>query len=91
MSNVNIIKQDGTPVDDERPEEEPETPTPMEDLKSIAEDINEGLQGFRKFRNSIIFKVGIVAVAIKVIDVAGKIILENQRLKAEAKKQEDDE
>lgn len=88
MSEVKIITQQGEPV--EEPEDAHE-PSPAEDIRAIAEDINEGLKGFRKFRNSIILKVGAVAVALKVIDVVGKIVMENQRLKSEAKKQEDEQ
>lgn len=87
-----IIKQDGSPVDDEPKVDEDEisAQTPVEDLKALAEDVQEGLdkatKAAKKFRDGFLFKVGIIAVAIKAIDVAGKIILENQRLKAEAKK-----
>jgi hypothetical protein len=77
-----IITQQGTPVDDKTTEEESETLNPTDDLRAIAEDINDGIKGFRKFRNSIILKIGIVVVAIKTIDVVGKIVLENQRMKA---------
>lgn len=86
-----IITQQGDPV--EAADEKVEEPSPAEDLRAIAEDINEGLneglKGLRRFRNSIILKVGAVAVALKVIDVVGKIVMENQRLKA--KPRQDDE
>lgn len=78
--SAKIITQEGTPVDG-CPEEN-EEPTLAEDLRALAEDVNEGLVGFRKFRNSAILKIGIVAVAIKVVGVVGQIIIENQRLKA---------
>lgn len=84
-----IITQEGAPVDD-KPEGEEDVFSTFEPLEDIAKEINEGVAGLRKFKNSIIVKVGIVAVALKVIDVAGKIIMENQRLKADSKKQDEE-
>jgi t-SNARE complex subunit (syntaxin) len=85
-----IITQQGEPVDDTSSDKESEIPAPpIEDIRAAIKDINEGVRGFRKIRNSIILKFGIVLVTIKVVDVAGKIIMENQRLKA--KPQQEDE
>ena len=85
---IKIITQEGAPVND-LPEEEDEV---LEEIKeTLAKEINEGIAGFRKFKNSIIIKVGVVAVAIKLLDVAGKIIMENQRLKADSKKQDEEQ
>lgn len=87
-----IITQQGDPVS--------ETPEPEEEevidlLDGVAKEINEGIKGFRKFRNGIILKVGVIAVALKVVSVAGQIIIENQRLKATLKdrqqREQDDE
>ena len=78
----NIITQEGTPVDEKPEEDEYEEYSPDDDLRDMAQD---ALKGFRRFKNSIILKVGLVAVAIKVIDVAGRIIIENQRLNAALK------
>lgn len=75
---MRIITQEGAPVDEE-PEESASDPTPEEDIRAIAQDIHKGI---RRFKNSTIIKLGIVAVAIKVVGVAGQIIIENQRLKA---------
>ena len=80
---VQIITQEGTPVDDQ-PEED--ASTFEEEFRETAEDVAKDiLTGFRKFKNSTILKIGIVAVAIKVVGVAGQIIIENQRLKAALK------
>lgn len=80
----NIIKQDGSPVDEEHVEEEP---TPAEDLRAIAEDVEGAVKelhrGAKKFSDGFLFKIGAIAVAIKVIDVIGKIIIEDRRLKSE--------
>lgn len=82
-----IVTQEGAPVD-EMPEETSEHYEGADVFEEAAKEITKGVQGLRKFRNSIIIKVGLVAVALKAIDVAGKIILENQRLRA---KTQDDE
>lgn len=76
-----IITQEGTPVDG-KPEEPAEEYSPEEDIRDIAKDIHKG---FRKFRDSTLIKVGIIAVAIKIVGVAGQVIIENQRLKAALK------
>lgn len=78
-----IITQEGTPVDEEPEEyEEYEEYSPEEDLRNIAKDFTKG---FRKFRDGTLFKIGIIAVAIKVVGVAGQIIIEKQRLNAALK------
>lgn len=83
-----IIKQDGSPVDDET--KKAQGPDPADDIRAIAKDIYDGVKVFRKLRNSFVVKIGVTAVVIKVIDVVGKIIMENQRLKADSKKQDDE-
>lgn len=78
---MRIVRQDGTPVN-EPPEENVDDSFPRpedEDIRAMARDLH---QGFLRFKNSVLFKVGVIAVVIKTIDVAGKIIVENQRLKA---------
>jgi hypothetical protein len=75
-----VITQNGDPVDD-KGEEEDEN---FEPLENLAEAINEVSSGVRKFRNSIIIKVGIVLVTMKALDVVGKIIIENNRAKRES-------
>jgi len=82
-----IITQEGTPVH-EKPEEEFEEPTPEEDIRAIAEDIHKGL---KRFRNNTILKVGAVIVALRIVNVAGAIIIENQRLKAKQKQQDEEQ
>lgn len=81
-----IITQEGTPVSRE-PEEEFEEPTPEEDIRAMAEDIRKGL---KRFRNNTILKVGAVIVALRIVNVAGAIIVENMRLKAKQKPQDDE-
>jgi t-SNARE complex subunit (syntaxin) len=89
VSEAKIITQQGEPVDGRVIDGESEIPTPpIEDIRAAINDINEGVKGFRKIRNSIILKFGIVLVTIKVVDVAGKIIMENQRLKAKPQQDE---
>jgi hypothetical protein len=92
---VQTITQDGTPVDDEPDLEGSEGYTDedaFEDVRAMAEDMTKDvLKGFRRFKNGIIFKVGLIAVAVKVVDVVGKIVIENQRLKAAQKNDSDDE
>ena len=87
---MKIVTQEGSPVDVKDVE-----PTPQEDLADIIDDVEGAAKklhkGVKKFSNSVIFKVGLVAVAIKAIDVVGKIILENQRLKSEERRQQDEE
>lgn len=91
---VQVITQEGKPVG-EPPKVEPEDvqddaqeiPGFEADVRAMAEDMAKGI---RRFKNGIILKIGLVAVAIKVVDVVGKIVIENQRLKA-AQKPEDDE
>lgn len=88
---MKIVTQDGHPV-----EESQETaPTPAEDIQAIVEDVEGAVKefhkGVKKFRNGFLFKIGVIAVTIKAIDVVGKIILENQRLKSEERRQQDDE
>ena len=85
-SDVKIIRQDGSPVDDEPKETEDEQYNPLEDVEALAKDIHKGV---KKFRDGFLFKVGLIAVAVKVVDVVGKIVMENQRLKA-AKKQDEE-
>jgi hypothetical protein len=75
---MKIITQEGSSVDEQNEYATPE-PTPDDDIRAMAKDI---YTGFRKFKNSMLVKIGIIAVTIKVVDVAGKIIMENQRLKA---------
>jgi hypothetical protein len=86
---VKIVKQDGSPVD--APEEKP---TPAEDIQAIVEDVEGAVKefgkGVKKFRNGFLFKIGVIAVTIKVVDVIGKIVLENQRLKSEERRQQDE-
>ncbi len=95
MSEVKIIKQDGSPVDDEtaeKPREVFDGPEAFDEIaKEINDGINKGLKGIRRFRNGIMFKLGLIAVAVKALDVAGKIIIENQRLKAEFKQKNDED
>lgn len=84
-----IITQEGAPVEEELTDENTdgyEEYSPEEDIRAIAQD---ALKGFRRFKNSTILKVGIIAVAIKVVGVAGQIIIENQRLKAAAKERQE--
>ena len=76
--SIKIITQEGSPVDEQNEDATPE-PTPDDDIRAMAKDIHTG---FRKFKNSMLIKIGIIAVTIKVIDVMGKIVMENQRLKA---------
>jgi hypothetical protein len=78
-----IITQQGEPVED-KPEETDEQYNPAEEFEAIAKDIHKGV---KKFRDGFLFKIGLIAVSIKIVDVVGKIVLENQRLKA---KQKDD-
>lgn len=75
---MRIVTQEGTPVDDSRDE----YGSPQEEIRAIAEEVQTGL---RKFKNSAIFKIGVIAVALKIVGVAGEIIIENQRLKAALK------
>jgi hypothetical protein len=92
----NIIKQDGSPVDDH-----PEQPDDVETLteatdhfvdaaKELNEEFTKGLKSVKKFRDGFLFKVGLIAVAIKAIDVVGKIIIEDRRTKAEERRQQDE-
>jgi hypothetical protein len=83
---VKIITQEGAPVSDIPPEESEEY-APEEDIRAIAEDIHKGL---RRFRNNTILKVGAVIVALRIVNIAGAIIIENQRLKAKQKQQDDE-
>lgn len=83
--SLKVITQEGEPVD-ENSEEVQDDYSPEDDIRAMAEDIAKGV---RKFKNGVLFKIGVIAVALKVVDVAGKIILENQRLKA--RKQNDEE
>lgn len=78
---MKIVTQEGEPVTDKVDPEEFTVPSmsPEEDIREIAKDIHKGL---KRFRNSAILKVGIVVVALRVVNVAGAIIIENQRLKA---------
>ena len=88
--DVKIVRQDGTPVDDEpKPDDDGYTEySPLDDVEALAKDIHRGA---KKFRDGFLFKVGLIAVTIKAIDVVGKIVMENQRLKATAKKQDNEE
>lgn len=86
MSEAKIITQYGDPVEGDTQEE----PLPIDDIQALTEGINESITGFRKIRNSFILRVGAVAVAIKLVDVAGKIIMENQRLKAKPQQQDNE-
>lgn len=78
---MKIVTQEGDPVTDKVDPEEFTVPkiTPEDDIREIANDIRKGL---KRFRNNTIFKVGLVVVALRVVNVAGAIIIENQRLKA---------
>lgn len=78
-----IITQEGVPIGEDIPEEkEP----PVEEFQAAAEDVaNDILKSFRKFKNGTIFKIGLIAVAVKIVGVTGQIIIENQRLKAALK------
>lgn len=88
MTNVvekpRIITQEGDPID--APEEPATEPTLDEDLRDIAKDINKGL---KRFRNNTILKIGAVIVALRIVNVTGAIIIENQRLKAKQKQDEE--
>jgi hypothetical protein len=94
---VQTITQDGQPVDDEPNLDDDSTfgddlDDVLEDVRAIAEDVTKDVfKGFRRFKNGIILKVGMIAVAVKVVDVIGKIVIENQRLKAAHKNDSDDE
>ena len=83
---MNIVTQEGTPVED-TPVERGE-PTSEEDVRDIIKDIQKGL---RRFRNSAIIQFGVVLVALRVVNVAGAIVIENQRLKAKQKKQDEEQ
>lgn len=90
----NIIKQDGSPVDDEpKSEEDGELYEGVEALteaaKELGAEFEKGVKSVKKFRDGFLFKIGVIAVAIKTIDVVGKIIIEDRQLKA--KKQQDEE
>lgn len=80
-----IITQEGAPIDEEFVEE-PEEYAPDEELREIARDIHKGL---KKFRNNTILKIGAVIVALRIVNVTGAIIIENQRLKAKQKQDEE--
>lgn len=82
-----IITQEGDPVREQISDEETD-PTPEDDIRAIAEDIHKGL---RRFRNNTILKVGAVIVALRIVNVAGAIIIENQRLKAKQKQQDEEQ
>ena len=70
---------------EEQPEEIEHERAPDEDIRAIAQDIHKGL---RQFKNSTLFKIGLIVVSVKVVDVIGRIVIENQRLKTT---QQDDE
>jgi hypothetical protein len=95
VSEVKIITQDGSPVDDEPQPGPDEEPTLGEEFRGIEEDVRamaeDVAKGIRRFKNGVLFKIGLIAVSIKVVDVVGRIIIENQRLKAGQKPEEDDE
>lgn len=94
---VQTITQDGQPVDNEPNLDDTEFgDDPLEDVlddvRSMAEDVTKDvLKGFRRFKNGIILKVGMIAVAVKVVDVIGKIVIENQRLKAAQRNDDSDD
>uniref|UniRef100_A0AAU7GYX9 Uncharacterized protein n=1 Tax=Streptomyces phage Scarif TaxID=3158858 RepID=A0AAU7GYX9_9CAUD len=80
-----IITQNGDPVDDKPTEEEPENfESVTEGLEAVAEAARDISKGVRNWKNSIVLKVCVAAVACKALDVMGKIIIENQRAKREA-------
>jgi hypothetical protein len=79
------ITPTGEPVEDKTDESEEEY-SPEEDLRGIAQDIHKG---YLKFRNSAILRIGVIVVALRVVNVAGAIIIENQRAKRQ--KQQDEE
>lgn len=89
--DVKIITQQGEPVVETSEEGEYyEGPEALvEAAKELGEQFDKATRGVKKFRDGFLFKVGLIAVTIKVVDVIGKIVMENQRLKA--KQTQDDE
>ena len=83
-----IVTQEGIPVS-EKPEDDNEGWERYEGMEAVEEAAKELSKGIKKFRDGFLFKVGLIAVAVKVVDVVGKVVMENQRLKA-AKKQDEE-
>ena len=90
---VNIIRQDGSPVDGEEKPDEDEFDSPdafVDAAKELGAEFEKGIKSVKRLRDGFLFKIGLVAVAIKAIDVVGKIIIEDRRLKSEERRGQDD-
>lgn len=85
---MKIITQDGAPVDEELTPEGDRIGhfEGQEAVEELAKEVHKGL---KRFRNNTILKIGAVIVALRIVNVAGAIIIENQRLKAKQKQDEE--
>jgi hypothetical protein len=74
-----VEPEQGQYLDDENTK----TPEPPEDydgdlFEKVARDI---MQDTKKLSDSFVVKVGVVLVAMKIVDVVGKVIIESKRNK----------
>lgn len=74
-----VEPEQGQYLDDENAK----TPEPPEDydgdpFEKVARDI---MQDTKKLSDSFVVKVGVVLVAMKIVDVVGKVIIESKRNK----------
>ena len=91
---MNIIRQDGSPVDEEPKTDEDEFDSPdafADAAKELGAEFEKGIKSVKKFRDGFLFKIGLIAVAIKAIDVVGKIIIEDRRLKSFERNEQDEQ
>lgn len=84
-----IITPEGDPVDEEHTDDGDRIGY-FEGQEAVEELAKEVKKGLNRFRNNTILKIGAVIVALRIVNVAGAIIIENQRLKAKQKQQDEE-